>query len=222
MDTTTEDRAVNKKQCHTQAAHIPTETITDVTQGHECHTCGPPACIVTENVHRDRLPPKQIPKSWSHIIPPHHVQPRNMAPNIKTDNSSIRNLFCLPSLSTTPKRWRPRLRCKQCFMGMGWVPGLQVINNKYLQCQGQVGSWAKWPWSQALGTLRVWSGAQGGQGLAKTEEAAAGMDPPFPRGSVLPLSQAPPGQGRGTGGGAASLGPGQVRGLASQGSGSGP
>lgn len=78
------------------------------------------------------------------------------------------------------------------------------------------------PWSQALGTLRVWLGVPGGQGLAKTEEAAAGTDSPFPLGSVLPLSQAPPGQGRGIGGGTASLGPGQVRGSASQGLGLGP
>lgn len=84
------------------------------------------------------------------------------------------------------------------------------------------GSWGQMPWSQALGTLRVWLGVLGGWGLAKTEEAAAGTDSPFPRGSVLPLSQAPPGQGRGTGGGAASLGPGQVRGSASQGLGLGP
>lgn len=42
-----------------------------------------------------------------------------------------------------------------------------------------------------------WLGVQDKQGLAKTEEAAAGMDSPFPRGSVLPLSQAPPGQGTG-------------------------
>ena len=62
----------------------------------------------------------------------------------------------------------------------------------------------------------------GEEGLAKTEEAAAGTDSPFPRGSILPLSQAPPGQRRGTGGGAASLGPGQVRGSASQGLGLGP
>lgn len=68
-----------------------------------------------------------------------------------------------------------------------------------------------------------WLGVQDKQGLAKTEEAAAGMDSPFPRGSVLPLSQAPPGQG--TGGQVAGQllrEPGQVRGLASRGLGLGP
>lgn len=66
-------------------------------------------------------------------------------------------------------------------------------------------------------------GVQGKQGLAKTEEAAAGTERfPLPHGSVLPLSQAPPGQGREAGGRAASLGPGQVRGSASQGLGLGP
>lgn len=67
-----------------------------------------------------------------------------------------------------------------------------------------------------------WLGVQEEQGLAKTEEAAAGMDFPFPRGSVLPLSQAPPGQGRGTGGRAASQGARAGEGLGLPGPGSGP
>lgn len=49
------------------------------------------------------------------------------------------------------------------------------------------------------------------------KQQQARRESPFPHGSVLPLSQAPPGQGRETGGRAASLGPGQVRGSASQG-----
>lgn len=52
-----------------------------------------------------------------------------------------------------------------------------------------------------------------GLGVAKAEEAAEGTDSPLPRGSVLPLSQAQPGQERGTGVRAASLGPGEGLGL---------
>lgn len=37
----------------------------------------------------------------------------------------------------------------------------------------------------------------GGIELAKSEETAAGVGSPFPCGSILPQSQAPPGPGRG-------------------------
>lgn len=50
----------------------------------------------------------------------------------------------------------------------------------------------------------------GGIELAKSEETAAGVGSPFPCGSILPQSQAPPGPGRGMGDGVAFLGPGQI------------
>lgn len=92
--------------------------------------------------------------------------------------------------------------------------GLQVINNTDLQQRDQAGRWGQLAlvssFGSSSGMVRGWEWGGGGLELAKTEEAAAGMGSPFPRGSILPQSQAPAGQGRGMGDGVTFLGLGQI------------
>lgn len=88
--------------------------------------------------------------------------------------------------------------------------GLQVINNTDLQQRGQAGRWGQLALVSSFGSSSGMVRGSGGLELAKTEEAAAGMGSPFPRGSILPQSQAPAGQGRGMDDEVTFLGLGQI------------
>ena len=71
----------HKQQCHTHKQHIPTDLFTHITN---IRTSVLHMWASSMHCHKMctqcRFPPQQTPESWSHGVPPHYYQPKNMDP----------------------------------------------------------------------------------------------------------------------------------------------